>query len=86
LLFFLIPVIADPRCSYPDRVPPGKEFVGFFAATCEDRYNRVADLEVSQALLWSTHEKVLWCVTRSHVNTLFGDSVVEKEAFIGYYV
>jgi hypothetical protein len=52
---------------------------------CIYRSDRLADPEADQACLRPAHEQVLRCVTGSHVNTLFGDSAGDKEAFIGYY-
>jgi hypothetical protein len=48
-------------------------------------YNWPIDPEAGHARLQIAHEQVLRCVTRSRINTLFGDSAGDKEAFIGYY-
>jgi hypothetical protein len=50
-----------------------------------NRFDQPADLDVGQTRLRSTHEQVLRCVIRFCVNTHFGDSAGDKEAFITYY-
>jgi hypothetical protein len=52
---------------------------------CIYRSDSLADPEPGQACLCPAHEQVLRCVIGSHINTLFGDSTWDKEAFIGYY-